>query len=270
MHTPVTKAVLLPHGPLQRLGRELFIFDDVDSTNAWLLAQAAELPDGTVASAEYQSAGRGRLGRRWEAPRGSSVLLSVLLREPPDSPLTRRVTVLAALAACEAIELVTLCRPEVRWPNDLVIGGRKLGGVLVEATPLPPRLGTPAGTRAVVVGIGVNCLQQRGHFPAELADQATSLELESPQPVDRTAVGRHLLERLDANLVAASQSDAWPGLLRAWKARCDEVGGRVELQQDRRSFSGTVLDISEDGHLLVHLDEGGCRYFDASTTTRRA
>ena len=269
MQTPLTKEMLLPAGPLTRLGRRVFALDQVPSTNAFLLARASELPDGAVAWAEWQSAGRGRLGRRWESPRGASVLLSTLLQEPADSPLLARGTLLAVLAACEAVERATVCKPQVRWPNDLVLSGRKLGGVLVESALMAARAPDHAAGRAVVIGVGINCLQQRGHFGAELAETATSLEIESTQPVDRAAVARGLLERLDALLTsAATDRDAWRAALATWRSRCEDIGTRVTLWQDRQTYRGTVLDISDAGDLLVHLDEGARRYFASATTTR--
>ena len=275
---------MLPTRPMRRLGREVIIFDQIDSTNAYLLAREDQLPDGAIVCAEFQSAGRGRLSRRWKSPRGSSILLSVLLKEPADSPLVSRATMLVALAACEAVELATVCRPALRWPNDLVLSGRKLGGVLVESTPIPAGPTPGQEQRAVAIGVGINCLQQRGHFTGELAQTATSLEIESAQPIDRPAVARGLLERLDAYLSAVTTRsdvlrptrrsaatlgrDAWPTVLAAWKSRCEDIGARVRLRQDRRTWMGTVLDINDDGDLLVQLDRGGRRYFASATTTR--
>lgn len=262
MHRPLAASDLLPRGPLRRLGQRILVHDAIDSTNALLLARAAEAGDGAVAWAEFQTAGRGRLGRRWLAPRGSSVMFSVLLHEPADSPLLAVATLAGAVAACEAIEAACDCTPAVRWPNDIVLRGRKAGGVLAESCPLP------AG-RALVIGIGLNCLQQRGHFPPELADAATSLELESTQPVDRAAVAAGCLARLDDWVVRVGAGPAGRAdLHRAWRARCGDVGLRVSLEHDGRTYRGTALDITDNGDLLVQLDEGGRRHFAPATTTR--
>lgn len=258
----MTRADLLPAGALYRLGSGVHIHETVDSTNALLLERAAELDDGAIACAEFQRAGRGRLGRRWVAPRGSSVILSVLLREPVDSPLLPLSGLLGALSACEAIEAATDCAPAVRWPNDVVIHDRKVGGVLAESCPL-------SSARAVVIGIGINCLQQRGHFDAELADRATSLEVESAQPVSRAAVAAAVLARLDHwLLVGARERTGWAELRSAWRACCGDVGTRVTLEHDGRVHTGTALDISAAGDLVVQLDQGGRRQFASATTTR--
>ncbi|MEW6253307.1 MAG: biotin--[acetyl-CoA-carboxylase] ligase [Planctomycetota bacterium] len=294
-HTPLSAPDLLAGGPLRRLGRRVFVLETVDSTNAFLLARAGAEGDavragldGALASAEYQTAGRGRLGRRWHAPRGSSILLSTLLIEPADSPLLERITVLAAVAACETVEAAASVGVAVRWPNDLVCSARKLGGVLAEASPLAGQRASARGPRrrrtersspdtvaaqgglltAVVIGIGLNCLQQRGHFPPELADRATSLELESARPVSRRAVAAALVAHLDRRLAELGQPGGWPRLLAAWRGRCDDMGARVTLEHDGRTLSGTAVEVTDSGHLVVELDAGGRRHFAPTTTTR--
>lgn len=268
MHGPLTKADLFPDGPLQRLGRRVDTFADLDSTNARLLSNAAAFPDGAVAHAEFQTGGRGRQGRSWLAPRGSSILLSILLVEPDDSPLITHAAMLAALSAAEAIEEQTSCCAALRWPNDLVVAGRKLGGVLAETTPLP---GDSRKRRALVVGVGLNCLQQRGHFAGELADTATSLEIECTEPISRLALAAALLRRLDSAFDQSNRRDAdWSRLRTQWTARCEELGARVRLVENAREFTGVILDVTDDGELLVQLDRGGRRCFDPATTTRIA
>ena len=255
---------LVPPKPLRRVGGQLIPRDELDSTNLCALRRAHELADGAVVLAEYQTAGRGRLGRRWESPRGASILLTLLLKEPAGSELVPWLTVLAAVAACEAIEAQTTCHPVLRWPNDLVLSGRKFGGILVESRSVrkdPPEL-------ALAVGIGINCLQQRAHFTGELATSATSLELESSQPIRRETIVRALLERLDEHLARFDQAGGTSALLAAWKQRCADFGQRVRLVHDRQTVTGTVLDIGDAGELLVQLDEGGRRYFAPATTTR--
>ena len=265
-HDPLTATDLFPGGPLRRLGHRVELFSELDSTNAYLLTHAAHLDDGTVVAAEFQSGGRGRQGRRWLAPRGSSILLSVLLIEPGDSPRVAQAALLAALAAAEAVEAETTCRPALRWPNDLVVGGRKLGGVLAESTPV-----TDAGRprRALVVGVGLNCFQQPGHFGADLAATATSLEIECPQPLDRPALARRLVERLDMHFSddRGRQND-WRWLHQAWTARCDDLGAHVTLEENSRRYTGTMLEIADNGDLVVQLDSGGRRRFESTTTTR--
>ncbi len=266
MPHPLEQSDLLPAGPLRRLGRRLTLLPETDSTNTWLLARAETLEDGAVVLAEYQSAGRGRLGRQWHAPRGSSILMSVLLIESADSALLPLATAAASLAAVEAVEAETTCTPRLRWPNDIVVQQRKLGGVLAESRSITTATG-PA--RALVVGLGLNCYQQAGHFSRELADLATSLEIECREPISRAAIGRRLLQTLDRRLCdAASRPDGPRRLLRDWAGRCDDIATRITLREGGRVVTGTVLDVVENGDLLVQLDQGGRRRFEPATTTR--
>lgn len=262
MHRPLVESDLFPDGPLRRLGRHVTMLSEIQSTNAYLLAEAEIQEDGAVACAEYQTAGRGRQGRRWLSPRGSSILLSVLLTESEKSPRLVHAALHAALATAEAIEAETTCRAELRWPNDVVIGGRKVAGVLAESKPRA----RDVTRRAVVVGVGLNCLQQRGHFGPGLSDIATSLEIECSQPVDRPALARRLVERLDCHFSGAACD--WDDLRAAWTAHCDDLGARVTLEENSQRFTGTVLEIADNGDLLVQLDSGGRRRFGPATTTR--
>lgn len=261
MQQPLRANSLLPHGPLARLGAVVECLPEIDGTNAYLLTRAAQLPDGALAVAEYQTNGRGRLGRAWHAPRGASILLSFLLHEPADSPLLENAGLLGALAACEAIEAATDCRPGLRWPNDLALAGRKLGGVLAESTP------RGAG-RALVVGVGINCLQQAGHFPPELRQKATSLEIASERAIDRAAVARALIERLDAHFCCAARRPIDATLRCSLAQRSVDLGTSAVLQSDGRTYTGTILDIDDKGDLLVELATGERRHFGAATTTR--
>lgn len=267
-HRPLTRQDLLPHGPLVRVGRRVQLFDTLPSTNVYLREHALALGDGAVAAAEHQTSGRGRLGRVWESPRGASVLVSLLLIEPRRSPLLELGALLGAVAACEAIESATDVAPRVRWPNDLTVRGRKLGGILAESFPVGPPAGVPSGW-GLAIGIGINCLQQRGHFRGHLADKATSLEIEGARGVARAAVARELLARLDHWLARTScEAAAWDALRAAWHSRSDDPGARITLRHDGRAYEGTVLDIDAAGDLIVQLDQGGRRCFAAATTTR--
>ncbi len=275
-HRPLTPADLRSGANLLRIGRVVRAFETLDSTNTFLRQHASELGDGAVAWAEHQTAGRGRQGRRWESPRGAGVLLSALLCEPESSPLVGLAAIVGALAACEAVSSATQCRPVVRWPNDLYVNGRKLGGVLAECFAWPDAAGPPGATThlrprrvGLVIGVGINCLQQAGHFDPTLREKATSLEIESREPVDRATVARVLIERLDAWCAACAASDGRREVLSAWKRHCSEIGSRIVLDAAGRTHAGTIIDVTDEGDLLVQLDEGGRAHFAAATTTRR-
>lgn len=212
--------------------------------------------DGLTVFAEYQSSGRGRLGRIWQAPRGASLLGTVLLVDPSGTSPSDEQMLLATVAACDAVTEVTDVRPRIKWPNDLVVGGRKLAGILIESQTLAD------GSRVFLCGFGINCLQQAGHFPDSLRPHATSLDLESAFPVDRNRVAVALLATL-----AARRHDGIAALREAWLARCEPLGGQVALRHDGRTYSGTTVDIDASAALVVQLDHGGRRVFHAGDTS---
>jgi BirA family biotin operon repressor/biotin-[acetyl-CoA-carboxylase] ligase len=172
-----------------RFGRPYIYLERCESTQRELPVDA---PEGAVAVAEEQTAGRGRLGRRWLAPSLSSVLASVNLR--PDVPTERlpELSLVAGEAAAEAIAEVTGIRPDVKFPNDLLIGGRKVAGMLAEAR-----------DDRVVLGIGINVNLAEAALPRDVDTPATSLLVESGAAVDRALLLVTLLERLEARY------DAW-------------------------------------------------------------
>jgi BirA family biotin operon repressor/biotin-[acetyl-CoA-carboxylase] ligase len=202
-------------------------FDEIDSTNRWLSEQArAGAPAGLAAVADHQTAGRGRLGRTWEAPPGSNLLMSLLLR-PDGLSADRRHLVVAsvAVAAVKALERLTpQLEVGIKWPNDLVVEDRKLAGVLAESTP----------DGAVVVGIGVNL----GWAPEGAARAAE--------------VGRDEL----ASALLAEVSEDWDAVAADYRHRCVTIGRQVRVEMPDETFTGTAVDVDDEGHLLV--DVGMC------------
>jgi BirA family biotin operon repressor/biotin-[acetyl-CoA-carboxylase] ligase len=166
-----------------RFGRPYLYFEQCESTQREL---APDAPDGTVAVAEEQTAGRGRLGRPWYAPPGSSVLVSVSLRPPVETARLPELSVVAGLATSDAIAEVTGVRPEVKFPNDLLVDGRKVAGILAEAR-----------DDRVVLGIGINTNIAAEELPTEVDTPPTSLQLATGEPVDRAALLVAVLERLE-------------------------------------------------------------------------
>jgi BirA family biotin operon repressor/biotin-[acetyl-CoA-carboxylase] ligase len=244
-------------------------FESLDSTNRYLLDEArAGAPHGVVAVADHQSAGRGRLGRRWEAPAGSNLLVSVLLR--PRLPAEQRhlASAVVALAAADAVAGLGL-RLGIKWPNDLLApDGRKLAGVLAEAD-----LGSGAGVAPgepgerpegeppapIVVGIGINANWPvtDGDLPAELVGSATSLRQQLDRPVDRARLLESLLRSLGPRV---ADLDAPPGRQRQaddLRAGCTTIGTAVRVAlSDDRSFEGVATDVTSEGHLVVATDQG--------------
>lgn len=258
----ITPADLLARGPLRRLGRRVLCLEEADSTQLVVRRMQGELPDGALVLAEAQSAGRGRMGRAWAAPPRSSVLLSVLLRTEAGSPLPGLSTALASVAVCEAVERVAAVAGRVRWPNDVVVGRRKLGGVLAEA-------GAGSGGGCVVaLGVGLNCAQRPKHFDPRWRERSTSLAMESPATFERADVAAELVARLDHWLSVAAADDGPARVRRAWRARCSDEGATATLVHAGATWRGTIVRIEETGDLLVELPHGARKRFAATTTQR--
>jgi len=247
----------------ERIGRTILTLAETSSTNdvCWEhLEQDGPAADGLVVMADCQTRGRGRFARRWQASRASSVLLSTLIVQPQESLLVERLSLIAGIAACAAARQVSDALVQLRWPNDLICQGKKLGGVLVESRQLP------ASRIAAVIGIGINCLQQPGHFPATLRHKAASLDMVSAHAICRESLAAHLIGQLDHWLGA-------PFLAKAecvgieWQKWAEPPGQRVCMVHAGRRLYGTTIELDPTGGLLVQLESGGRRIFDPSTTT---
>lgn len=223
-------------------------FPEIDSTNRWVLEQArAGAPEGLVAVADHQTAGRGRLGRSWTAPPGASLLVSVLLRPdlPPES--LHLVTAAVALAASDGGRKVAGVESSLKWPNDLLVGDRKLAGVLAEAD-----LGARGGG-AVVVGIGIN-VNWPGELPPDLAATATSLDRVAGHEVDREALLVELLVGLEGRYAGLGGESGRAALASEYRTRCSTIGREVRVELADESFTGTAADVNDAGQLLVTTD----------------
>ncbi len=228
------------------------VLEQVGSTNDLAHEQArAGAGDGLLILAEEQTAGRGRLDRSWWAPAGTCLLMSLLLRSEPKLALrlAGQLTMCLGLGAAEGIEEVTGVRAGLKWPNDVVIGGRKLGGMLTE-------LNTDGGQlNYAVLGLGLNVNHDfaAAGAPAEITGLATSLMLEIGHEVDRVALLAAILRRTeqwyDGVLAGDSPHEAWAG-------RLDTLDRRVRVTLHDGGLEGVAVGVTPEGGLLVR-DEGG-------------
>ncbi len=216
------------------------LLDEVDSTNRQLLERARRgAPAGLVLVADHQTAGRGRLDRSWEAPPGSSLLVSVLLR--PDLPAARLhlLTMAAGLAAVDACVEGAGVRPQLKWPNDLVLDDRKVAGLLAESIVSGDRVD------AVVVGMGLN-LVWPSPMPERLGGTATSLNHHTEAPLERDQLLAVWLDHLDRRLRMTGTE-----LLVDYRAACATLGRMVRVQLADRRVEGVAVDVDDAGHLVV-------------------
>jgi BirA family transcriptional regulator, biotin operon repressor / biotin---[acetyl-CoA-carboxylase] ligase len=232
-------------------------FDSIDSTNRYLLDEARRgAAEGVVAVAGHQSEGRGRLGRRWEAPAGSNLLLSVLLR--PDLPADHRhlASAVVALAAVDAVDAVAGLEVGIKWPNDLLgPDGRKLAGVLAEAdlSTLTSRMGGAGAPIVVGIGINVNWPGHHDDLPVELVGSTTSLCLHAGRPLDRIGLLDALLAALEPRVADLGTPSRRSRQALDFRARCVTVGTPVRVVLAHEQFEGTATDITPQGHLVVEV-----------------
>jgi len=233
-----------------RIGREVIYYTTTDSTNlrAHDLGEAGAV-EGTVVIADRQTAGKGRLGRSWSSPPGVNLYASVLLRPPVLPYHASQLSFLSAVAVARAVEEVSGLAPHVKWPNDVLLGGRKIAGLLNEMS---------AETEVihyVILGIGVNLNMQSEQFPADLRYPATSLALEKGEIISRTTFARTLLWHLD-RLYDLYLEVGFPPILKAWEAYFDLMGRQVEVDYQSRRVQGRVEGLDDDGALLLRLSDG--------------
>jgi BirA family biotin operon repressor/biotin-[acetyl-CoA-carboxylase] ligase len=234
------------------IGRRIHSYAELDSTNdeAHRLAEADAL-HGEVVVAEEQTKGRGRKGRTWLAPKGKGLTLSVILRPALAAQRAPELTLVAAVAVCEAArELGAPAR--IKWPNDVESRGKKLAGLLTELRAEKDRI------RHAVLGIGLNVSLEAEDLPEELRQRATSLLLETgerhPRPLVCATVLSHLEEWLDVH-----EAEGFEAIRERFRALSSTLGRRVRVEAEAESFEGVAVDLAPDGALLVKHGEGDLR-----------
>lgn len=230
-----------PWGPL------VHYMDETDSTNDRLKALARQgAPHGTTVIAGYQTAGKGRLGRSFHSPAGMGLYMSILLRLPCPPDMLMHLTCAAAVAACNAVETAAGIRPGIKWTNDLVIGSKKLGGILTE-------LVTDKDGTCAIVGIGINCAHAPEDFPQEIASMACSLAMAGAN-CSAAALAAQLLCAVESvsRVLLTGKKD----LMAQYENDCITVGQDVCILRGGSVTHAHATGIGQDGQLLVVYPDG--------------
>ncbi|HOY57086.1 MAG TPA: biotin--[acetyl-CoA-carboxylase] ligase [Verrucomicrobiota bacterium] len=237
-------------GKTRVIGRDIRVFRETTSTNDIIEKLARDgVREGVVVFAESQTKGRGRLGRRWVSPRGAGLWFSILLRPVLRPQEATQLTIMAATALARAIREQTDFTPEVKWPNDILVGGRKVAGILTELTAELDRV------RHVVLGIGLDVNQAAGDFPPDLRRIATSLRAEAGRIFDRAELAVTVLRALDRDYLRLREGQ-FDGLAAEWEDLCTTLGRDVTILLGSRRVRGRAESLDSEGALLVRTEHG--------------
>ncbi|MBI9018476.1 MAG: biotin--[acetyl-CoA-carboxylase] ligase [Phycisphaerae bacterium] len=252
-------ADLIEQGLLtKRVGSGVIVFDNTDSTNN-IAKYYADDPDadGLAIFAEHQNAGKGRQDRNWCDIHGKSILCSILLRLPPDQQQVingQSLSLLAGVAVADAVRFCFDIDVRIKWPNDVMVNGKKLAGVMVQSVSCDDCL-------AYIIGIGINCQQGDDDFDDEVRDIAVSIRQLIKKNIDRVNLAQELLCSLDIWLgdIVDGRTEK---LHNRWLSYCDDINRRMTLVCDGHEFTGRIIDVSVSDGLIMQLDTGGVKAFN--------
>jgi len=237
-------------GKTRVVGREIHVFQETTSTNdiAARLAQGGS-KEGAVVFAESQTKGRGRMGRAWISPAGKGLWFTVLLRPKIAPQATTQLTAAAATALCRAVTLQTGMTPEIKWPNDILIHGRKIAGILTEMSAELDQV------QEVLLGVGMDVNLEEADFPGNLLRRATSLRIETGQKINRAELAVAILRELDRDYQVVSKGQ-FQRLAQQWEERCTTLGCQVAIRVGERVIRGRAESLDDDGALLIRGSHG--------------
>ena len=242
----------------KRVGQQVVVYESTASTNdlAWEYGRSDE-NNGTCVFAELQTSGRGRLGNKWLSRRSESILCSILLMGLECD--TELLTIASALAVAEAVGGCGKANVRIKWPNDIMINGRKIAGILLESR-------ITNGRCDYVIGVGINCHQDQKFFDgAGLEVPGTSVDIANDIVVDRNELSRSLLCSFDKCL-AIAESDG-ERVINSWQQLSALLGRRIEVEANQERFAGNCIGVDPAKGLILRLDSGAIRMFEASYTT---
>jgi BirA family biotin operon repressor/biotin-[acetyl-CoA-carboxylase] ligase len=232
------------------IGREIRVFERTTSTNDVMARLARDgAKEGVVVFAESQSRGRGRLGRLWISPARKGLWFSVLLRPELTPQSATQVMIAAATALARAIRQETGMLPEIKWPNDILIHGKKVAGILTEMSAELDRVKT------IVLGIGVDVNLAASEFPEDLRQIATSLSIERGQPIDRAELAVAILRELDRDYERLRRGN-FEAVAAEWREHCTTLGRNVAIRMGDRVIRGRAESLDPDGALLLRGEHG--------------
>jgi BirA family biotin operon repressor/biotin-[acetyl-CoA-carboxylase] ligase len=231
------------------IGKEIFFYETVDSTNTVALDLAEKTIEGAVIIADSQQKGRGRLGRKWESPPGVNIYMSIVLIPKIESKDATLITIMASVACATALRSITGLHVAIKWPNDLMVSDKKIGGILTE-------LKTDRGRIiSAIVGIGINVNAGIDTYPADVQEIATSLKNETGISYSREIVISEILNEMDYWYKILNRMGKGIILLE-WQKLTSTLGREVKVIVGKETFTGLAESIDSEGMLILRLPSG--------------
>ncbi|MCL5096413.1 MAG: biotin--[acetyl-CoA-carboxylase] ligase [Candidatus Omnitrophica bacterium] len=237
-------------GRVNVVGRDVRVFQETTSTNDIVEKLARDgVKEGVVVFAESQTKGRGRLSRRWVSPPGKGLWFSVLLRPDLRPTEATQLMVAAATATARALRTEARCVPEIKWPNDVLLNGKKVAGILTEMSAELDHI------KYLILGIGINANLDAGEFPVELRKTATSIKLETGESVDRPDLAVAILRELDQDYTRI-RSGRFSAVADEWQRQCGTLGRQISIRIGDRLIQGCAESLDHDGALILRTQHG--------------
>jgi len=241
----------------KRIGRKILVYNHTSSTNDIAAEYAKNKEnDGLAIFTEEQTAGRGRTGAKWLSGRCDSILCSILLTDCKCNP--ELLSLACSVAVAEAVGKIAHSHAKIKWPNDIILNGKKAAGIMVESK-------TVNSNTIYIIGVGINCHQKKTSFPQELQTTATSIDIESRSICDRISLAKRLLSSLDHWLETAENTEE--KIIDQWRKLNTLLNQRITVIYNGRKFTGNCIGVDPKKGLILQLDRGGVRMFHAAQTT---
>lgn len=232
------------------IGRQIHYQESVESTQriAHKLA-SEEAPEGTVVIAEEQTSGRGRMNRQWHSPKYTGVWMSLIIR--PNIPLIKapQLTLLSAVAIVQAVEEITGLYPQIKWPNDILVNGKKVTGILTELQAEADQI------HSIIIGIGINVNQKKDDFPEELREKASSLLIESGKLISRSTLIRNVFKHFE-KLYKLYLDQGFLPIKLLWEGCAISIGKKIKARTLSAVLVGKALGITDEGVLMLEDGDG--------------
>ena len=230
------------------MGRSIYYFNSIDSTNKKAKEIALDEKEGTVLIAEEQTAGKGRMGRSWVSPKGKGIWMSLILKPTMEPMKVPKLTLIGAAAVYKALENMGI-KAQIKWPNDVLIDGKKICGILTEMS------GELNMVNYVIMGIGINVNLDEGDFPEELKDKATSLKISTGKEISRKELTANILNEFEKLYLKFKEEDNIEEVLKISRENSILLGEEVRIIRGNNIKIGKAIDINDNGELVVEVGD---------------